>query len=150
MKKIDPNVVYLLELAIQTKSLVQITYVDRKGNSTNRKVEPYNLNTAKGEVHAFCLEKQEIRLFKLDQIVTIEAQKEKYEPRWDRFINDTLVEDEGIEVREDSIEDTLKSYSNEKVIDLAMRFAELKVDAFHPLHDFYAMVQRELQRRTSR
>jgi len=138
-----------LEVALCGANLVEITYVDKAGNQSKRKVEPYKLNTARGEIHAFCLEKQEIRLFKLKQIISAEVKNETYNPRWERYIDDAPVrnEENSATTERDSIKATLQSYPDEKLIELAFTFCVPPYDDDLPMRNFRKAIAFELERR---
>ena len=145
------SIISKLEAALRGANLVELTYVDKAGNQSKRKVEPYKLNTTKGEIHAFCLEKQEIRLFKLKQIMSLEVKNETYNPRWERYIDDVPVgnkEDEAT-VERDSIQATLQSYPDEKLIELAATFCVPPYDDDLSMRNFRKAIALELERRST-
>lgn len=143
-------IVSKLEAALCGANLVEITYVDKAGNQSKRKVEPYKLNTTRGEIHAFCLEKQEIRLFKLKQIMSIEVKNETYNPRWERYVDDAPVrnEENAATTERDSIKTTLQSYPDEKLIELAATFCVPPYDDDLHMRNFRKAIALELERRS--
>ena len=138
------------EAALYGTNLVEFTYVDKEGNQSKRKVEPYKLNTTRGEIHAFCLEKQEIRLFKLKQIMSIEVKNETYNPRWERYVDDVPVrsEEDAATIERDSIQTTLQSYPDEKLIELAATFCVPPYDDDLSMRNFRKAIALELERRS--
>lgn len=144
------SIVSKLEVALCRANLVELTYVDKAGNPSKRKVEPYKLNTTRGEVHAFCLEKQEIRLFKLKQITSVEVKNETYNPRWERYIDDVPVKnkEDAATTERDSIQTTLQSYPDEKLIELAFTFCVPPYDDDLSMRNFRKAIALELERRS--
>lgn len=69
----------LITQALQERKLLEITYVDAKGNHTIRVVEPYEIK--EGKLFAHCIAKNGIRAFKLDSIVNMAMQPKTFEPR---------------------------------------------------------------------
>lgn len=63
---------------------VILTYVDEKGETTTREVEPYSYRPGKETARfmAFDIEKGQIRGFRLDRIVTAAVTENTYTPRW--------------------------------------------------------------------
>ena len=55
-----------LQSAIDTQTVVYITYTDRKGNPSERNIAPLELRADK--LYAWSLEKDSLRLFNLDSI----------------------------------------------------------------------------------
>lgn len=145
------SIISKLEAALRGANLVELTYIDKAGNQSERKVEPYKLNTARGEIYAFCLEKQEIRLFKLKQIMSIKVKNETYIPRWERYIDDVLVRSKEDEVTagKDSIQATLQSYPDEKLIELAATFCVPPYDDDLSMRNFRKTIALELERRST-
>lgn len=73
----------LLERAIVTRKYLQISYHDRNGSKTNRKIEPYSLLLKDGiwYVYAFCLLRDEFRFFKISRINTLNLVEKEFAPR---------------------------------------------------------------------
>jgi predicted DNA-binding transcriptional regulator YafY len=69
--------------AITNKKLLKIEYTNYSGELSERKVEPYRvfLKSANWYLIAFCLSKQEFRVFKLSRISHIEILDEIFESR---------------------------------------------------------------------
>ncbi|MEC0203743.1 YafY family protein [Paenibacillus lautus] len=75
--------VSLLKKAIHDKCRVQMEYIDHQGNTERRTIEPASL-ILKGNiwyVQAFCLEREDHRLFRLSRMQDITMLSETYEPR---------------------------------------------------------------------
>lgn len=75
--------VSLLKKAIQKKRRVVMEYIDNRGNAERRAIEPASL-ILKGNiwyVQAFCLEREDHRLFRLSRMQDITMLSETYEPR---------------------------------------------------------------------
>lgn len=75
--------VSLLKKAIQEKRRVVMEYIDHQGNTERRTIEPASL-ILKGNiwyVQAFCLEREDHRLFRLSRMQDITMLSEMYEPR---------------------------------------------------------------------
>jgi predicted DNA-binding transcriptional regulator YafY len=73
----------LLKQAIHDKRRVQMEYIDAEGGAERRTIEPVSL-FLKGNVwyvQAFCLEREDFRLFRLSRIQDIKMLSEAYEPR---------------------------------------------------------------------
>lgn len=61
-----------------------LTYVDEKGETTTREVEPYSYRPGKEATRfmAYDTEKGQIRGFRLDRIVSVAVTESTYTPRW--------------------------------------------------------------------
>ncbi|ACX63569.1 YafY family protein [Paenibacillus sp. FSL H8-0457] len=73
----------LLKQAIHDKRRVQMEYIDAEGSAERRTIEPASL-FLKGNVwyvQAFCLEREDFRLFRLSRMQDIKMLSEAYEPR---------------------------------------------------------------------
>lgn len=73
----------LLKQAIHDKRRVQMEYIDAEGRAERRTIEPASL-FLKGNVwyvQAFCLEREDFRLFRLSRMQDIKMLSEAYEPR---------------------------------------------------------------------
>lgn len=72
-----------LHLAIKKQQLVALTYIDRDGNQTTRKVEPYHLlfRNRSWYLQGFSLERQDFRTFKLSRVLELEVSTETFESR---------------------------------------------------------------------
>jgi len=73
----------LLKQAIHDKRRVQMEYIDAEGSAERRTIEPASL-FLKGNVwyvQAFCLEREDFRLFRLSRMQAIKMLSEAYEPR---------------------------------------------------------------------
>jgi predicted DNA-binding transcriptional regulator YafY len=70
--------------AITSRSLVSITYINQKSEETERTIECYQLWLKENSwyVYAFCREKNEFRIFKLNRIKALQLSEELYEPRY--------------------------------------------------------------------
>lgn len=69
-----------IRTAAQNSVLVSISYLDSKGNFSERLVEPYEIKN--GSLFAYCLEKESIRNFKLANINAAYHSTIKFKPRW--------------------------------------------------------------------
>jgi predicted DNA-binding transcriptional regulator YafY len=72
-----------IKLALSESKLISFVYIDRHGNKTSRKVEPYQI-ILKGNhwyVQSYCLKRKEFRLFKLSRISEIKLEKTVFTPR---------------------------------------------------------------------
>ncbi|WP_127589681.1 helix-turn-helix transcriptional regulator [Paenibacillus lautus] len=77
------SAVSLLKKAIQEKRRVVMEYIDAEGSAERRTIEPASL-ILKGNiwyVQAFCLEREDHRLFRLSRMQDITMLSETYEPR---------------------------------------------------------------------
>ncbi|KZS47265.1 DNA-binding transcriptional regulator [Paenibacillus glucanolyticus] len=75
--------VSLLKKAILQKRRVSMAYIDAKGAAEQRNIEPASL-ILKGNiwyVHAFCLEREDHRVFRLSRMQDIQILSETYKPR---------------------------------------------------------------------
>ena len=100
------SIISKLEAALRGANLVELTYMAKAGKLSERGEEPDTLNTTGGEIYAFGLEHQGVRLVKLKQIMSLAVKNETYIPRWERYVDDVLVrsqEDEAT-VEKDSIQ----------------------------------------------
>lgn len=70
----------ILNEAIKNNQIISISYVDKKGNRSERKVEPYEIKG--GKLYAYCLEKNSIRAFIITAISSPVATGEKFTPRF--------------------------------------------------------------------
>lgn len=70
----------MIREAARRKRVVRIVYVDKKDNSTWRETEPYEM---KDDLYfGYCLEKEGIRAFRLDQIRSAVMTEKTFAPRW--------------------------------------------------------------------
>lgn len=67
------------------KTLMTISYVDKKGNRTKRMVEPYKLTDS--DFWGYDIAKNEIRRFKTQNIKGVKKSIKTFEPRWDIEMN---------------------------------------------------------------
>lgn len=77
------DILETLSEAILSKRLVSIEYMNQKGESTQRILECYQLwlKNYAWYVYAFCREKQEFRIFKVNRIENLKPLEESFEPR---------------------------------------------------------------------
>jgi predicted DNA-binding transcriptional regulator YafY len=70
--------------AITSRLLATITYVNQKSEETLRTIECYQLwlKETSWYVYAYCREKQEFRIFKLNRIKSLDISGETFEPRY--------------------------------------------------------------------
>ena len=66
--------------AIESKNLIEISYVDKKGNRSERVVEPYEIK--QGRLFAYCLTKDAIRGFTLSALSKITVLEDNFNPRY--------------------------------------------------------------------
>jgi predicted DNA-binding transcriptional regulator YafY len=69
----------LLKRAIEDKHLVELIYLDQKNQITQRKVFPYEIKEK--HLRAYCFYRQQYRLFKLDQILSVFPTNSKKHPK---------------------------------------------------------------------
>lgn len=69
-----------IKIAAKNSTLVSISYLDSKGNFSERLVEPYEIKN--GSLFAYCTEKESIRNFKLAKINSAYRSTIKFNPRW--------------------------------------------------------------------
>jgi predicted DNA-binding transcriptional regulator YafY len=64
----------MIKTAFQKQALLSFQYSDRKGQMSNRKIEPYKLALKDNHwyIQGFCLGKQDFRLFKLSRMSNLE------------------------------------------------------------------------------
>lgn len=77
--------------AFTDKRLIKFTYVAKDGTKSQRTVEGYKLaRDGSGELilYGYCLDQENIRMFKLDKISVVEVSDMEYKPRWP--VEDTL------------------------------------------------------------
>jgi predicted DNA-binding transcriptional regulator YafY len=105
-----------LEKAINKQTEIDICYHDRGGSESRRTIQPYTLVFKKGlwYVYAFCLLRQEFRLFKIGRIARI-------------TLTDKTFSRQDIDVK--SLPYNLKWFENENNIDVVLKISpEIKSD----------------------
>lgn len=72
-----------LYLAIKKHQLVELSYIDRTGNQTIRKTEPYHLlfRNRSWYLQGYSLERSDFRTFKMSRIVELKTLEETFEAR---------------------------------------------------------------------
>ncbi|MBC1515971.1 helix-turn-helix transcriptional regulator [Listeria immobilis] len=72
-----------LYLAIKKRQLVELCYIDRSGNQTIRKTEPYHLffRNRSWYLQGYSLERSDFRTFKLSRIIELSVLAETFEAR---------------------------------------------------------------------
>ena len=70
----------MIQEAGQNKRVLRIIYTDRKGNGSWRETEPYELKD--GKYFAYCLDRESIRAFKLENITSAVITEQTYVPKW--------------------------------------------------------------------
>lgn len=83
-KKTQDNYKFeILKNAVINRIAVNITYVNSSGVSTERKVQPLKLLYRSKEwyLKAFCMKKQDFRMFKLNRILQYELLEETFTPK---------------------------------------------------------------------
>ncbi len=83
------NVVYTVEKAIENHSSLEIRYRDKSGDETVREIEPQIIVLKQGfwYVYAFCLLRNDFRIFKASRIVYANLTGRAYLPREDAKSN---------------------------------------------------------------
>ena len=74
------TILQTIEKGAQDRRLVAISYVDSAGDSTQRKIEPYEIKN--GKVWGYCHSRDAIRQFAIHQILSASITDEVFEPRW--------------------------------------------------------------------
>lgn len=87
----DLNAIQQIAEGIMSNKVVSIGYIDSKGKSTIRKVEPYELDADANKLMAYCLERQAIRHFKLNKITFAEVLNQLYLLRYPVSVNGVTV-----------------------------------------------------------
>ena len=72
----------VIKLGADTQTIVEIGYCDRKGQSSNRRIEPYEIKDGNA-LYGYCLQKQSIRRFNMQNITYARNTDNKFTPRWD-------------------------------------------------------------------
>ena len=72
----------VIKLGAQTQTIVEIGYTDSKGQSSNRRIEPYEIKDG-NFLYGHCLHKQGIRRFNINNISYAKNTESKFTPRWD-------------------------------------------------------------------
>ncbi|EGK1670148.1 YafY family transcriptional regulator [Listeria monocytogenes] len=72
-----------LYLAIKKHQLIELSYIDRTGNQTIRKTEPYHLlfRNRSWYLQGYSLERSDFRTFKMSRIVELKTLEETFEAR---------------------------------------------------------------------
>ncbi|MFA5999507.1 MAG: WYL domain-containing protein [Candidatus Paceibacterota bacterium] len=63
-------------------TILKVSYEDKKGMISTRHIEPYSFSE-KGDLYAFCKEKNGIRQFKLQQFKSIENTNINFSPKYE-------------------------------------------------------------------
>ncbi|MFV0481529.1 MAG: helix-turn-helix transcriptional regulator [Campylobacteraceae bacterium] len=79
----------LIKQAITEQKILSFTYISPSGKKSNREVEPYHLmyKYTSWYLQTFCLDKNEIRLFKLTRILDLHVKEEVFTQRDINFTN---------------------------------------------------------------
>lgn len=72
----------VIKLGAQTQTIVEIGYTDSKGQFSNRRIEPYEIKD-ENFLYGYCLQKQGIRRFNINNISYAKNTENKFTPRWD-------------------------------------------------------------------
>lgn len=72
----------VIKIGAQTQTLVEIGYTDSKGQSSVRKIEPYEIKDGNA-LYGYCHQKQGIRRFNMHNITFANNTENKFTPRWD-------------------------------------------------------------------
>lgn len=72
----------VIKIGAQTQTLVEIGYTDSKGQSSVRKIEPYEIKDGNA-LYGYCHQKQSIRRFNMSNITFANNTETKFAPRWD-------------------------------------------------------------------
>lgn len=75
------SVVDTIMKAAKDKKTVMITYIDAKGNTSERETEPYEIKDGRW-YYGYCLIRNEIRKFDIAKISGAKLTENSYEPRW--------------------------------------------------------------------
>lgn len=69
-----------IKIALQDNHLLSFSYIKHHGNKMSRTVEPYQLvlKNSHWYLHAFCLERQDYRLFKMTRISELQMKEERF------------------------------------------------------------------------
>ena len=99
-KPINPAIFQRLLQAIADRQCVIITYDDQRSSNTERKLEPCRIVIAKGRLFlfAFCLLRQEFRIFRLDRIQEVRASSEIITPNREQAAQVLLDAAWGVEI----------------------------------------------------
>lgn len=66
--------------AINSHNIIEISYVDKEGNSSIRSVEPYEIKNNK--LYAYCLQRKATRAFLVSNIRSVKVIDKHFAPRW--------------------------------------------------------------------
>lgn len=77
------NLLKVIETAMKDARLLLFQYMDRKGDSTSRAVEPYRVVFKESHwyLQAYCTAKQDYRIFKLARMSDVRLSKASFEPK---------------------------------------------------------------------
>lgn len=115
----------IIQKEMQSNQIIYFSYIDRMNNSTKRKVEPSRLifKSSHWYLQAYCLEKNDYRLFKLQRISNIELSDETYslrENKNDSFqdlqFNDSDVINVKLRIHADIINKFILEYGTECIL----------------------------------
>lgn len=126
----------ILTTAVQEQRQTAFTYFDRKGQSSQRTIEPYKL-VLKGNswyVQGFCLERQDFRLFKLSRISELAMLDEPFLPRETPPVISDFVE----MMTKKQI--TVKLLVHESARDNVMEYCNAENITPHDAHHFIALL----------
>lgn len=106
----------ILQQSIKENVLTQISYVDKFGESTNRRIEPLTFIFKEGfwYIYAYCNTRKDFRFFKINRISGITPLLQHFQPR--PYVLDSTVIDKFIEKTE-HIEMTI-SFDNDALVDV--------------------------------
>lgn len=75
------NILSDLQYALTNYNLVEVQYINKEGNSTERLIEPFALlNSSNWYLIAWCRLRKAFRFFRLDRMQNIKIKSEKFEP----------------------------------------------------------------------
>jgi predicted DNA-binding transcriptional regulator YafY len=69
-----------IQRAAKSLNTITILYRDSKGNVSNREGEPYEIKN--NGLYMFCYLRNELRFFKLDNIMDVRITQNKFTPRF--------------------------------------------------------------------
>jgi len=97
-----------IKKAGNNKNLLKIWYTDKKGDSTMRLTEPYEIRG--DDYFGYCKLRNNIRRFKIKNINQANLSKKTYEPRWDIKVADYI---DGM-YKEAALRDNIQLYPHQK------------------------------------
>ncbi|MBQ7643219.1 MAG: WYL domain-containing protein, partial [Clostridia bacterium] len=86
------NVVALIEKGIENGSVIKIKYSDKRGNETDREIEPHIIILKQGlwYVYAYCRLREEFRMFKASRILSADLTEKPFSRKDSDFSEQTV------------------------------------------------------------